>query len=269
MTELALHKKKLTALVITYNEIGYIEQCISSISFADEIIVVDSYSDDGTFEFLSKHPKVKVVQRVFENFTKQKSYALSLASNDWVLFTDADEVITDRLKDEIEATLSLERPYAAYWFYKKFMFNSKPLHFCGWRTDKNYRLFQKSKVRFSVKRIVHETLEVEGKTGIFNEKLIHYSYKNYTDYKSKMLTYGRFKAKEAYSKEKRFSYANLIIKPMWKFVYHFVIRLGFLDAHKGLVISYLAALGEIERYLELRRLYLEPKPSFSYKTMEA
>ncbi len=269
MTPKALHKKKLTALVITYNEIRYIEQCISSISFADEIIVVDSFSDDGTFEFLAKHPKVKVVQRTFENFTKQKSYALSLASNEWVLFTDADEVVPDRLRLEIEATLGLDQPCSAYWVYKKFMFHKKPLHFCGWRTDKNYRLFQRSKVKFSTQRIVHETLVVDGKTGIFNEKLIHYSYKDYKDYKSKMLKYGRFKAKEAYQNEKRFHYGSLIFKPFWKFVYHFVIRLGFLDARKGLIISYLAALGEVERYLELRRLYDEPKPSFSYKTIKA
>ena len=97
---------KITALVITYNEIGYIENCIKSIEFADEIIVVDSYSTDGTYEFLLAHEKVKVIQHPFKNFTSQKTYTLELASNDWVIFVDADEVITSSLKNEIIDTVN-------------------------------------------------------------------------------------------------------------------------------------------------------------------
>ncbi|MEP5637517.1 MAG: glycosyltransferase family 2 protein, partial [Maribacter dokdonensis] len=88
-------KEQLTALVITYNEIGFIEKCIESVSFADEIIVVDSFSTDGTYEYLKEHPKVKVIQNPFENFTAQKSFALKQAKNDWVLFLDADEIVSD------------------------------------------------------------------------------------------------------------------------------------------------------------------------------
>ncbi len=269
MAPIHKNKSKLTALIITYNEIGYIEHCIDSMAFADEIIVVDSYSDDGTYEYLLDHPKVKVIQRTFENFTDQKSFALSQASNDWILFNDADEVVTDKLRNEIQGVLGSKNSHSAYWFYKKFMFENSSLNFCAWRTDKNYRLFRKSKVKFSSKRIVHETLEVDGTTGIFKEKLIHYSYKNYQDYKEKMLSYGRFKAKEAFMKEKRFSYLKLLLKPIWKFSYHFIVRLGFLDTRKGLIVSYLSALGEIERYLELRRLQSSPRTVFAYKPAKA
>ena len=80
------HSKKLSALIISFNEMGYIEKCIKSIEFADEIIVVDSYSTDGTYEYLVNHPKVKVIQHPFSNFTAQKSFTLEQASNDWVLF---------------------------------------------------------------------------------------------------------------------------------------------------------------------------------------
>ena len=267
--QMQTNNHKITALVITYNEIGYIEKCIESISFADEIIVVDSYSDDGTYEYLLDHPKVKVIQKTFENFTKQKSFALSQASNDWILFNDADEIVTEALRKEIAQVIGSENTHSAYWFYKKFMFKNRSLNFCAWRTDKNYRLFKKSKVKFTSKRIVHETLEVEGTTGIFKQKLIHYSYKNYHDYKAKMLSYGRFKAKEAFLKEKQFSYSKLILKPLWKFSYHFIVRLGFLDATKGFIVSYLSALGEIERYLELRRLQSSPKTVYTYKPAEA
>lgn len=263
------NKRSLTALVITYNEIGYIEKCIESISFADEIIVVDSYSTDGTYEYLLNHPQVTVLQKTFKNFTDQKTFALAQASNDWVLFNDADEIVTEALRKEIGQVLISEKTHSAYWFYKKFMFKNESLNFCAWRTDKNYRLFKKSKVQFTSKRIVHETLEVVGTTGIFKEKLIHYSYKNYNDYKEKMLSYGRFKAKEAFLRDKQFSYSKLILKPVWKFSYHFIVRLGFLDSRKGFIVSYLSALGEIERYLELRRLQSSPQGVFSYKPIKA
>ncbi|MEO9894685.1 glycosyltransferase family 2 protein [Aurantibacter sp.] len=262
------NRKNLTALIITYNEIGYIEKCIESILFADEIIVVDSYSTDGTYEYLVNHPRVKVIQKTFENFTNQKAFALAQASYDWILFNDADEIVTNPLRKEIENVLYSKNTASAYWFYKKFMFKNKPLNFCAWRSDKNYRLFKKSKVKFTTSRIVHETLEVEGKTAIFKEKLIHYSYKDYNDYKGKMLSYGRFKAKEDYLNDKQFSYLCLLIKPIWKFSYHFLIRLGFLDTKKGFIVSYLAALGENERYIELRKLQATPTPVFNYKHVE-
>tara|TARA_R110000868_G_scaffold17688_3_gene77388 strand:+ start:872 stop:1666 length:795 start_codon:yes stop_codon:yes gene_type:complete len=247
-------KEKITALVITYNEIGYIEKCIQSIEFADEIIVVDSFSTDGTYEFLLGHPKVKVIQNPFENFTSQKSYALKLARYDWVLFLDADEVIPESLRQEIINTVNSDSSHVAYWFYRKFMFQNTPLNFSGWQTDKNYRLFRKSKTQFSDKKIVHETLDIRGTSGILQERLIHYCYKNYEDYKGKMLNYGRLKAKEAFYKEKRFNYMLLFLKPAWKFFNHYFIRLGILDGKKGIVICYLNALGDYERFKELKEL---------------
>ncbi len=254
--------QKISVLVITYNEMGYIQKCIDSIDFVDEIIVVDSYSTDGTYEYLQNHPKVKVIQNPFENFTAQKSFALKQASNDWVLFLDADEVVPEKLKHEISRTVSNNTDCVAYWFYRKFMFQNKPLHYSGWQTDKNYRLFRKSKVKFSDKKIVHETLIVDGKSGILNEKLVHYCYKNHEDYKVKMLKYGRLKAKEDFYKENYFNYLYLTVKPTWKFFNHYILRLGILDGKKGITICYLNALGVLERYRELKRL--EKKNELAY-----
>ncbi len=260
-------KEKITALIITYNEIGYIEKCIASISFADEIIVVDSYSTDGTYEYLSNHPKVRVIQNPFKNFTAQKAFTLKQATNDWVLFLDADEVVPENLKNEIRATINNNPKHVAYWFYRKFMFQKERLRFSGWQTDKNYRLFRKSKVNFSDKRIVHETLDIVGTTGKFKNKLTHYCYKDYEVYKNKMMLYGRLKAKEAFNKNKRFSYALLLLKPIWKFFNSYIIRLGFLDGKKGVVICHLDALCDVERYRELQRLESEEQWSTVFKTM--
>jgi len=255
-------QKKITALVIAYNEIGYIERCIDSLSFADEIIVVDSYSTDGTYEFLQNHPRVRVMQHPFSNFTLQKTYALKQASHDWVLFLDADEVISEELRAEILDTVANDKGHVAYWFYRKFMFENSPLYFSGWQTDKNYRLFRKSKACFSDKKIVHETLVVNGTSGILKEKLTHYCYKNYADYKAKMLKYGRLKAKEDFYRERRFSFFSLVFKPAWKFFNHYVLRLGILDGKKGIIICYLNALSDLERYRELKKL--EKKNELAY-----
>lgn len=241
---------------------GYIEKCLDSVSFADEIIVVDSYSTDGTFEYLSKRPKVSVVQNPFENFTAQKSFALKQATNDWILFVDADEVVSEKLQNEIIQTVNNPEACEAYWFYRTFMFKNQKLNFSGWQTDKNHRLFRKSKAKFTDKKIVHETLEVDGTSCILNEKLTHYCYKNFEDYKGKMLKYGQLKAKEAFYKEKQFNYLFMILKPTWKFFNHYFLRMGILDGKKGIIICYLNALGVYERYKELKRL--EKKNELAY-----
>ena len=251
---MSYQRKKISALIITYNEIGYIEQCIDSVSFADEIIVVDSYSTDGTYEYLASHPRVRVIQHPFSNFTAQKAFTLKQATNDWVLFLDADEVVSDQLREEIVQTVNNNHEYVAYWFYRNFMFQNTPLGYSGWQTDKNYRLFRKSKAKFSDKKIVHETLDLDGKSGILTQKLTHYCYKNYEDYKSKMLKYGRLKAKESFYREKRFNYFSFVFKPAWKFFNHYILRLGILDGRNGMIICYLNALSDFERYRELKKL---------------
>ena len=250
-------KEKVSALIITYNEIGYIENCIASISFADEIIVVDSYSTDGTYEYLLAHPKVKAIRRPFDNFRAQKSFALKQANHEWVLFLDADEVVPPSLREEILATINNDAAVEAYWFYRSFMFQNQRLRFSGWQTDKNHRLFKKSKVKFTDTKLVHETLEVNGTSGILKQKLTHYCFKDYKDYKTKMIQYGLFQAQELLLKKKKFSYLKLWAKPTWKFLYNFIGRLGFLDARQGLVICYLNALSVYTRYTELRRLEQE------------
>ena len=254
--------KNLSALIISFNEIGYIEKCIQSVEFADEIIVVDSYSTDGTYEYLVNHPKVKVIQHPFSNFTAQKAFTLEQASNDWVLFIDSDEVVSQALQNEITETINKDTDTAAFWFYRTFMFQNKVLNFSGWQTDKNYRLFRKSKVNFSDKKIVHETLDVDGTCAIFKEKLTHYCYKNYEAYKLKMLKYGKLKAKEDFYTEKKFNYLLMAIKPIWKFINHYILRLGFLDGKKGITVCYLNALGVLERYRELKKL--EKKNELAY-----
>ena len=245
---------KISAVLITYNEITNIDAVLTNLQFADEIIVVDSLSTDGTLERIKKRGKVKVIERPFLNFTDQKSYAMSQASNDWVLFMDADERLTDSLKNEILNTVNSQTKTVAFFFYRIFMFQEKVLRYSGWQSDKNYRLFRKSKVNFTTERVVHETLVVDGKIGILKNKLIHFSYKNYQEYKGKMIKYGKMKAQEEIDKNYAPNLYHFLLRPSYKFFNHYILRFGFLDGRKGIIISYLNALGVFARYKELKRL---------------
>lgn len=246
---------KITGILITYNEEMHINAVLENIKFVDEIIVVDSFSADGTVEKIKAHPKVKLIQRPFVNYTDQKSFALQQASNEWILFLDADERVPDALRNEILHTVNAKEPTAnAYYFYRTFMFKKEVLRFSGWQSDKNYRLFRKSKVHFTQDRIVHETLVVEGKSDVLKNKMIHYSYKNYEDYKSKMIKYGQMKAVEELKKDYSPNMYHFLFRPFYKFFNHYFLRLGFLDGKKGIIICYLNALGVYSRYKELKRL---------------
>ncbi|SIQ39195.1 glycosyltransferase family 2 protein [Maribacter ulvicola] len=251
-----LQDKKISALIITYNEIDNIARCINGVSFADEIIVVDSFSTDGTYEYLKNHPKITVKQHPFKDYTSQKSYTLKQANNDWVLFIDADEVVTENLKNEILQTIKTTK-HSSFWFYRTFIFKDEKINFCGCQTDKNQRLFRKSKVEFAKDKIVHEKLIVDGKIGALESKLIHYSYKNYKDFKNKIDSYGSMKAIQDFRKNKKFSYFKLILKPFWKFFYSYFIRLGFLDGLNGATLCYIYALGEIKRFRTLKEIEQE------------
>ncbi|MDX1363145.1 MAG: glycosyltransferase [Arenibacter latericius] len=246
---------KISAVLITYNEDIHINGVLENLKFADEIIVVDSNSTDGTIEKIKRHSHVKLIIRPFVNYTDQKSFAMEQATHDWVLFLDADERLTDELRNEILQTVNAKHPTAeAYYFYRTFMFVDEELKFSGWQSDKNYRLFRKSKVHFTQERIVHETLVVDGKSDVLQNKLIHYSYKNYEDYKGKMIKYGKMKAVEELQKNYDPNIYHFIFRPFYKFFNHYIIRLGILDGKKGIIICYLNALGVYARYKELKKL---------------
>ena len=245
----------ISALLITFNEEKNIDEVLENLSFANEIIVVDSYSTDSTFQKVKEHKDVKLIQREFKNYTDQKGFALTQANNDWVLFLDADERVTPALRKEIlEATQANKPEISAYYFLRQFMFQKKPLKFSGWQTDKNYRLFRKSKVCFDPNKIVHETLIVDGESATLKNKLIHFSYSTYQDYKRKMVKYGEMKAVEEVKKGKKAMFYHFLFRPFYKFFNNYFLRLGILDGKQGIIICYLNALGVYSRYNKMREL---------------
>jgi ADP-heptose:LPS heptosyltransferase len=247
-------KLPLSALVITYNEEKYIKNVIDDLDFADEIIVVDSFSNDKTATIVCASSKAKFIQNKFLDYTSQRNFAIDNAKHEWILFIDADEKFTPELKEEVIQTIQLKKTSSAYLFYRTFMFEDQKLNYSGWQTDKIFRLFKKSKSRYITERLVHEKLTVNGKISKLKNKLIHYSYTDYESYKSKMVSYGKFKAIEEFNKGVRPNFYHFVLHPTYKFWYQYVIRLGFLDGKKGYIICYLNALSVAVRYRELKKM---------------
>ena len=253
----SVKKPLLTALIITYNEEHNIKGVLENIDFADEIIVVDSFSTDKTSEIARSFQNVRVVQHPFENYALQRNFAINQATNPWILFLDADERLTQKLKKEIIQIIQQKDTFTAYYMYRTFMFESSKLRFSSWQTDKIIRLFKNEKAHYSEQKIVHEKLNVVGEIGKLKNKLMHYSYNDYSSYKQKMVHYGKLKAKEASSKGTNPTIFHFYIRPAYQFMYQYIIRLGILDGKKGVIICYLNALSVYVRFQELKKLKSE------------
>ena len=245
--------QKISALIITYNEEDNISDVLNSLEFADEIILVDSFSTDRTLELAQLHPKVKIYQHKFEDFTKQRNLALTYANNDWVLFLDADERLTDACRSEIIETINNPQAKDAYYMYRLFFFCGDRINFSGTQNDKNFRLFRKSKAFYDTQKKVHETLLVKGTVGVLKNKIWHYSFADYDSYKQKMIHYGDLKGKELHAKNKRYSLFSHWSKVSFKFFKAYFLKLGILDGRRGYQLCYLQSLSVHETFISLKR----------------
>lgn len=244
-----MNNNKLTALVITLNEEKNIRDLMHNLDFADEIIVVDSFSSDKTIEILHEFANVKVYQHVFNNFSEQRNIAIDYATNDWVLFIDADERISNDLKQEIQHVLASNNTKRGYFLKRKFYFFNEPVHFSGLQSDKNLRLFQKKNAKYH--GIVHEKLNFNDNVGILNNFLLHYSYAHHQHFKDKVFYYNRLKAIEKLNKGYKPSFVLAVVHPIYTFLNRYFFRLGFLDGKKGFIICKVYAQGIKERYTEM------------------
>lgn len=245
----------LSALVITYNEAENLPDLLEGLDFAGEIIVVDSFSTDNTIEILKKYPHVSFVERHFENFSDQRNFALSLAKNNWILFTDADERIPGSLQREIAHELQSPGDTVAYAIKRQFFFEDKPLRFSGYQSNKAIRLFRKDHGKYDHNKLVHEVPLISGKVKILKNKLDHYSYKDRVSYQKKIDSYARLRAQELYLKGLQPNAFHFYLKPAYRFIRHFIIRLGLLDGRSGFIMSKLEAEGVKKRYQYLKALY--------------
>ncbi len=244
---------KITALAITLNEAHTIEAYIKSLWFVDEIVIVDSFSTDKTVSLAEKHEKVTVYQRKFDNFSKQKNFAISKANNAWVTFFDLDEEITPALAKEI-IELSKNPTAIAYLVKRDFYFMEKRIKYSGLQNDYIVRYFNKKYCKYNA-NLVHETLEVNGKSENLKNSLPHHTYKSFDTYTSKMHQYSALQAEMLYKKGKKPNYYHFLFRPFYRFWNQFIFRLGILDGKEGFILAYVSAFSVFKRYVNLWLLY--------------
>lgn len=244
---------KITALAITYNEEDHIEKYIEQLSFADEIIIVDSFSTDKTVELAKKYD-VKLIQREFDDFSSQKNFAIDQATHDWIVFFDLDEEIPKALADEIVATVQSENSLKVYHVKRDFHFMGKRMKYSGFQTDISVRLFHKNYGRYNGKP-VHETIETTEKIGLLKNSVAHQTYKSFDNYNQKLSQYSRLQAEALYKKNVRPNAYHFIFRPLYRFLHQYFLRLGILDGKEGFILCYVHAFSVFKRYLQLWTMY--------------
>ena len=238
----------LSVIIPTFNEASYLEDALKSVSFADEIIVIDSMSTDQTVTIASAYA-TKLLERKFDNFSSQKNHALQHATGDWVLFVDADERVTHSLEVEIKEVLRHPKHGGYKINFPHFYMNRFLYH----HSDDVLRLVEREGASYS--GTVHEKLNCRGSIGTLKNKMLHYTYKGLTNYITKKESYAWFQAEKLFEREKKASWFHLCFKPIYRFFSSYILRGGFRDGRAGLFVATVNAYGVFQRYVKLRLLY--------------
>lgn len=250
--------QKLSVTIIAFNEEKNINDCLESVKWADEIIVVDSGSIDKTVEIAKKYSN-NVFFNKWKGFSAQKSFALSKASYEWVLSIDADERVSPELKEEINQLLSSNTVFDGYYIPRRNFFLGKEIKNCGWRPDYQLRLFKKS-ITIVDSRKVHEGFLVSGECGYLINDFIHFTHNNLHDVFKKINEYSTLEAEELAAKKKARP-LNIFINPAAAFLSHFIYRKGYKDGVYGLMVSLIHAATKMMTYMKIWELQNKEKNS--------
>jgi glycosyltransferase involved in cell wall biosynthesis len=231
--------KTLSVAIITKNEEANLPRTLQSVHWANEIVVVDCGSTDGTVE-LAWSFGAKVIREEWHGFGRQKNLAIEHCSSEWVLSLDADEEMSEALAQEIEALLAGTPKVDAYFLPRRNLFLGRWIKHGGYYPDAKLRLFRKTAAWFEV-RAVHETVQHAGKTRSLRGNLIHHAYPTLESYIEHMNRYSTLGATQAAAKGKagRSLLAflwNVLLNPFATFLYNYILRLGFLDGREGLLL---------------------------------
>jgi glycosyltransferase involved in cell wall biosynthesis len=246
---------KLSGVIITYNEEKNIERCILSLlDITDEIVVIDSFSTDKTKEICKKY-EIRFIQSTFDGHVEQKNRAVNNASFPYILSLDADEEISPLLKKSI---IGVKENWDAdgYYFNRLTNFCGSWIKHSGWYPDRKLRLWNRHKGRWGGLN-PHDKVIMDAGTRLqfIKGNLYHFSYSTNEEFFERTKKYSIVGAKSLFLQGKKPSYLKLLFSPLWRFIKHYVMGLGFLDGSNGWLISWNMAKGVYIKYRELFRLY--------------
>jgi glycosyltransferase involved in cell wall biosynthesis len=233
---------KLTVIVPCKNESDNIRACIESFrAIADEILVADSGSTDGTLDIVRKMGDCRIVEREYRFSGDFKNWAIPQAQHEWVLLVDADERVTPQLADEIQALLDRGPDQDAYWIYRKNHFMGHPLRFGPWSSDKCVRLFRRE-LRYLGDTDHAEIHVPNGKLAAIKARLTHYTFWTYDQYFPKIDRYASFQAQQWHKAGRTPSRVKILFNFPCRFLHNYFIRLGFLDGWVGFQVCMMVSI---------------------------
>ena len=226
----------ISAVILTKNEENNIADCMESLAFCDEIIVVDSDSTDRTEAIAKKMGAMVYTRSLDNNFSNLRNFGLSKATHEWVFFVDADERVSSSLRDEIkEATQRQNNPYQGFRLLRSDIMWGKELLYGETRNLKLLRLAKKEKGRWMGR--AHETWRIDGQVGDLENRLLHYPHPELAEFLEEINVYTDLRAQELYEKGARVYWWSIILYPKAKFFVNYFLKRGILDGLPGLVFA--------------------------------
>jgi glycosyltransferase involved in cell wall biosynthesis len=242
----------LSVVIIAKNEAERIEECLRSVAWADEIVVVDSGSTDDTCDIASRYTD-RLHSIPWRGFGPQKQAAVDLASHDWILNVDCDERVSPELEAEIISILSLDAPKGAYSVPRRTFLGLKEIRHCGWYPDRTVRLFDRTRARYS-DSLVHERVVTNVSVAACSEHLLHYSFSGLSPLLTKLNHYSDLSARQMFDQGRQCSPFDLTVRPLFAFFKTYLLKAGILDGVEGIVISVTTAMLTFAKYTKLREL---------------
>lgn len=244
-------RAKLTALIPAGNEERHIAECIESVRFADEVLVVsDAASSDGSREIAEKLAD-RVLVHEYENSAAQKNWAIPQAAHEWVLVVDADERVTPELRKDIEGVLERDGPEDGYRIHRINHFMDRRIVGCGWQRDDVLRLFRRDRSRYEEKHVHADIISADGKplkVGQLEGKFLHYTFDSFTQYLKKHGRYAQWASHDREKRTKRVTLVHLAGRPAWRFFKQYILLGGWRDGIPGFLICWMAAHSVFLKY---------------------
>lgn len=240
----------VTVTVITRDEAAHIDACLRALAWADEILVVDSGSTDGTTD-LARARGAHVIVRDWPGYAAQKNFAAAEAAHDWILSIDADERVTPELAAEIQALLKSVPAPAGFRVPRVTWHLGRWIRTTDWYPDYQLRLYDRRRARWKPRR-VHESVEADGPTGHLNHDLQHYAYRDISHHHQTMDRYTTLAAEELFEAGRRAGVLDLVVHPWAAFMRNYLLRRGFADGTAGFIISAMNAYYVFLKFAKLR-----------------
>ncbi|WP_373974207.1 glycosyltransferase family 2 protein [Chitinibacter sp. SCUT-21] len=239
--------------IITKNAQAHLEQCLMAVAWADQIVVVDSGSSDGTLDIATKLNAQIIQTADWPGFGPQKNRALAAMETDWILALDADEIVSEQLADAIKQAIA-NPTTDVYQIQRRSAFCGRWIEHSGWNKDWVARLFKRGSAQYS-DDLVHEKLLHAQPAAELAGELLHYSYDDFETVLAKINAYSSAGAAQRFAKGKRASLSTAILRGLWAFLRTYILKRGFLDGRAGFLISLMNAETTFYRFIKLDHLH--------------